>query len=220
MREPTFTDKSFGQIVDRHLSTILNYSSFRTEVTRCVSCSARYEARYPVPAQIVPGSRILFVGRNPGKIEDMQGIEFSPDARGGKLFQKYLEILGLGRKEVNITNTIFCHTKKDRPPQEEEISICSVWKYLEFKMLYKQVDRIFTLGQDATQLFLGQSVKVMDACGKVFKITIFGKDILVFPILHPGQISRRPDLGPENEMVLRRIKDKVDKNGWNRIEDN
>jgi uracil-DNA glycosylase len=74
--------------------------------------------------QYVPGvgdvqSRVVLIGEAPGRDEDRQGEPFV--GRAGKELNSALEILGIPRETVYITNTVKYRPPNNRTPTDEEI---------------------------------------------------------------------------------------------------
>lgn len=158
----------------------------RAAVHDCTACSARAEARLPVPADVpidpdlAPRFRVLVVGQNPGEEEDAQNRPFI--GRSGRLLNHWLDIAGLRRGyDTVVTNMVKCHTTKNRSPKLTEVSTC--------RDLF--LPRELTIFQP--QLVVGFGGVVRDALGlDEFSAAVRhtpGK-VAVFVTLHPAAVLR------------------------------
>ena len=77
-----------------------------------------------------PDSDLVFVGEAPGKHEDLQGIPFVGAA--GKFLNEMLEMIGLSRKDIYITNIVKYRPPNNRDPLPEEKS--AFLPYLESQL--------------------------------------------------------------------------------------
>ena len=67
-----------------------------------------------------PSADLVFIGEAPGKNEDLQGIPFVGAA--GKFLNEMLEMIGLKRSDVYITNIVKYRPPDNRDPLPEEKS--------------------------------------------------------------------------------------------------
>jgi DNA polymerase len=180
----------------------LDYHHLRFTMSTCVSCEARKEARQVVLPEGDVGSDTVFVGRNPGWEEDVHGQPFYPSATAGSWFMKYLEAVGVDRSKIYITNSLLCHTKKDRPPVDTELVWCSVWKYLEFLKL-TNMKYLFLLGGDALKQTMGyEFMSIMRIFGDVYQTRFHGRQLLVFAVPHPAASWRNPKIAQDSFAYL------------------
>lgn len=98
------------------------YEGFRERVLTCERCSAREEARLPVPSTGNVASPIIFVGRNPGRDEDALGEPFV--GKAGNIFTEALATVHFGRGDVYITNLNKCFMRRNRLPRKDEVKAC------------------------------------------------------------------------------------------------
>src|SRR6478672_1020876 len=67
-----------------------------------------------------PDADIVFIGEAPGKNEDQQGLPFVGAA--GKFLNEMLEMIGLKREDIYITNIVKYRPPNNRDPLPEEKS--------------------------------------------------------------------------------------------------
>lgn len=142
----------------------------------------------PVPCDI------LFVGEAPGKTEVETGKPFVGLA--GKTFEKYLNSVGLYRKNVRITNTCFFRpiklkiskanktTISNRPPKIPEINLFREILNEEIKIVNPKL--IITLGNIPLKR-LTDFKSIGECHGKVIFNSIIEK--YIFPMYHPSSLT-------------------------------
>lgn len=152
---------------------------------KCQRCSAHEHCYAPVSGVGSVESPVVFIGRNPGKDEDKQGLPFV--GRGGQLLDNFIKWVGLDRNKIYVTNLVKCFTEGNRVPSHEEISTCvTSWLIAEFVNLRPRL--IITLGAEACQVM--QSKPLGDAR---FKLLTYGDDtplpgVRVVSCIHPGSV--------------------------------
>lgn len=95
-------------------------------------------------------SDIVFIGEAPGKNEDVQGKPFVGAA--GKFLNEMLEMIGLKRSDVYITNIV-----KYRPPNNRDPLPAEKQAFLPFLMAQLKVIKpklVITLGRHSMNCFL------------------------------------------------------------------
>jgi uracil-DNA glycosylase len=131
-------------------------------------------------------SQIMFIGEAPGYYEDKFGEPFV--GASGKLLTDLLNLIGLSRKEVFITNLIRCRPTGNRTPYIIEISNC--FPHLVREITEVNPTLIVTLGGTATMLFsVKRGLSITKHRGKPF---IFGRRIIL-PTFHPSYVLRDID---------------------------
>ncbi len=141
----------------------------------------------PMPAPI------LFLGEAPGKNEVEQKKPFVGAA--GKNFQRYLDMLGLKREEIRITNTCFLRpikykigktgrqTVSNRPPKSKEIELFR--EVVDMEIEYTDPKIIVTLGN--VPLKRVTSFKSIGEChGRLY----YNEELkrYIFPMYHPSSL--------------------------------
>src|ERR1700728_3981038 len=97
-----------------------------------------------------PTAEIVFIGEAPGKNEDEQGKPFVGAA--GKFLNEMLEMIGLKRADVYITNIVKYRPPNNRDPFPDEKS--EFLPYLEKQLEAIQPKIVVTLGQHSLNCFL------------------------------------------------------------------
>lgn len=130
-------------------------------------------------------AKILLIGEGPGYYEDQSGEPFVGQA--GKLLDKFLELSGLERKKVFITNVVHHRPPENRDPTPEEISAYGVYLDKIIDILEPKI--IITLGRFSMAKFL-PDVFISSVHGNRYNIDWKGKNIVVFPMYHPAASLR------------------------------
>lgn len=136
-----------------------------------------------------PDAKLMFIGEGPGQDEDIQGRPFV--GRSGKLLTKILELSGIDRQDVFISNVVKCRPPNNRKPLENEIVTCTdLLLFNQIKIIRPRV--ICTLGATALQgLINNYEIKITQVRGK----PIVGDNlpnIIIMPTYHPAYILRNP----------------------------
>lgn len=160
----------------------------------------------PVLAVGPKDAECVFIGRDPFERECEEGIPFCLDSPGGKMLGYYLEMLGLGRGDCYITNTLFCRAPNNVAPQPDELFGCARIHAVEFKKL-TNVKYIFTLGSNAFQLMTGLFGSVKSFVGKYyFKVDIFEREgVCIIPLHHPGSLLENESMLEKTTEILKKL---------------
>lgn len=136
----------------------------------------------PCASTIGPAdAKIAIVGRNPGRTEAETGEPFTGPS--GYLLNAVLEVAGLKREEILITNAVQCHLQGDVPPSKGLYATC----HDRLMEDIAQAKIVISFGTEATQALLGSSVGgIMSIVGSLH---ILG-DHIVLPTFHPAYILR------------------------------
>jgi len=164
----------------------LEKSGLAAKIRSCKRCSARKDARCPVPGDGPENAVIIFIGRNPGKNEDEKNRPFI--GRAGRLLNEILEMLELDRDLCAILNIVKCFTAKNRAPSSQEINSCLPWLKKELKF-FSEKRIIIPLGNEAFKtIFPKTDLSISKAVGRSFK----PKDskIATIPLFHPAYLLR------------------------------
>ena len=97
-----------------------------------------------------PAAEIVFIGEAPGKNEDIQGIPFVGAA--GKFLNEMLEMIGLSRENIYITNIVKYRPPNNRDPLPEEKSV--FLPYLQQQLDIIKPKLIVTLGRHSMDSLL------------------------------------------------------------------
>ena len=132
-----------------------------------------------------PEAQIMILGESPGFNEDIEGKPFV--GKAGKLLDEILKEINISQDKTYITNIVKCRPPDNRQPEEIEITTCYN-HFLSQQIKIIQPKIIITLGNIATQIFLGKEKKITEIRGNIFQF----KDFLIIPTFHPAYILRNP----------------------------
>ena len=138
---------------------------------------------------------IMFVGEQPGDVEDRSGHPFvGPE---GKLFDQALTEAGIQRSDVYVTNVVkhFKWSPAERgkrriheKPRQSEIQACRPWLDAELALVKPKI--LVCLGASAAQSLVGRTFRVSRDRGKQIDSPLAPH---VLATVHPSSILRAPD---------------------------
>ena len=117
--------------------------------TDCTLCPLHTTRTNVVQPQVPHTIRVLFVGRDPGTTEDTTGIPFHPTAPAGTLLRQLVHDVGIPEEWCGYSNTVQCHTPKNRGPRAAEILACGVHRERIRRVV--QPEYVVLLGQEAIE---------------------------------------------------------------------
>lgn len=167
------------------------------EIRACEKCQLHKGRTKAVPGDGRVNAEILFVGEGPGFHEDQQGLPFV--GASGKYLEQLLELIGLTRKDVFITNIVRCRPPQNRDPERIEIEACE--PYLDRQIAIIRPKIIATLGRYSMAKFFPD--------GKISKIHGVPKKEegrIYYPLFHPAAVLRNPALREPMEEDFKRMK--------------
>lgn len=97
-----------------------------------------------------PDAEVVFIGEAPGKNEDLKGEPFVGAA--GRFLDEMLEMIGLQRKDIYITNIVKYRPPNNRDPLPEEKT--AFLPYLQAQLDVIQPKIVVTLGRHSMNCFL------------------------------------------------------------------
>ena len=144
---------------------------------------------------------MVLVGEAPGREEDEKGEPFVGEA--GRLLDRILHAMGLGRDQVYICNVEKCRPPGNRDPRPEEIEACEPFLIRQLASIRPSV--IVALGKFAAQTLLRDQTPITRLRGT-------WKDyhgIPLMPTYHPAYLLRNPsgkqEVWEDMKQVLKRL---------------
>jgi DNA polymerase len=131
---------------------------------------------------------LMFVGEAPGRHEDEAGLPFVGQA--GKLLDRLLEEIGMGRADVFVANTLKCRPPGNRDPQPGEIDACQDYLRRQVELIEPKV--VCTLGNFATKLLRGDPTGITRVHGQPEVAVIGERAVRLFPLFHPAAALYTP----------------------------
>jgi DNA polymerase len=185
--EPRMESDSIGTAID--LARASNsLAELKAALEGFDGCALKRSAANTVFADGNPLSRIMFIGEAPGRDEDRQGLPFV--GRAGKLLDKMLVAIHLGRTSAYITNVINWRPPDNRDPSPEEAAMCLPFLRRHIELVNPGV--IILLGAVAVRHVMGKSDGIMKTRGRWLDYNVSGRTVPVMPTLHPAYLLRQP----------------------------
>jgi DNA polymerase len=173
----------------------------QTEASGCQRCRLHSTRTQVVFGVGNPHAALMFVGEAPGFHEDKQGYPFVGQA--GQLLDALLAGIGLGRPDVYIANVLKCRPPGNRDPQPDEIESCEPFLFRQIELIAPTV--IATLGNFATKLLSAKPTGITRAHGVEQRVTLGGREALLYPLYHPAAALYTPSLRAVLEQDFSRI---------------
>jgi uracil-DNA glycosylase family 4 len=136
-----------------------------------------------VPGDGNPDADVMLVGEAPGASEDRAGRPFV--GRAGRLLDEVLEVAGLRRRDVYITNVVKARPPGNRDPKAAEVAHCMPWLVAELDLVRPRL--VVPLGRHALAHF-APGRKITEVAGT--RLDVEGPPL--FPLLHPAAALRSP----------------------------
>jgi uracil-DNA glycosylase family protein len=174
-------------------STRKTLTSVRRAAEACRRCDLWKSGTQTVFGTGPVGAEIMFVGEQPGDVEDREGEPFVGPA--GRLLREALAEAGIDAGAVYLTNAV--KHFKWRPqgkrrihekPNREEVLACRMWLDEEIETVKPRA--IVALGATAAVTLLGSAARVTRDRGKAMPSTLAR---FVTLTVHPSSILRAPD---------------------------
>ena len=178
--------------------------SLRDAARSCEGCDLYKNATQTVFGEGPRSAAVMFVGEQPGDIEDLKGHPFVGPA--GRLLDKALAEARIPRDDVYITNAVkhfrWIQRGKRRLHQKpliRQVVACQPWLEAEIQAVHPKV--VVCLGATAAQAIAGRIVRIMQERG-----TFLDGDsgAAIFITIHPSSIYRLQEKD-EQEKEYRRF---------------
>lgn len=166
------------------------------EIATCTACRLYENATNPVPGYGDPAAEILFIGEAPGFNEDKQGLPFV--GRSGKYLDYLLDLIGLKREQVFITNVVKHRPPDNRDPSADEMIACKHFLDRQFAVIDPLV--VATLGRFSMARYFPN--------GKISRIhgqPKYADGRAYYPLFHPAAALRNTNLRHDMEDDIRRL---------------
>ncbi len=176
------------------------------QIRLCRRCRL-YDGRLnAVPGDGDPESPVVFVGEAPGREEDEQGWPFVGSA--GKLLDRLLEEVGLGREGVYIANILKCRPPGNRRPKSDEMRECALHLEAQLEVISPMI--VAPMGNSAVvQLMKKFGLKrerIGRVHGEVFPVEAPWGSVFLFPLYHPAAVLYNRRLQQELKKDLESLK--------------
>jgi DNA polymerase len=170
----------------------------------CKGCELYQNATQTVFGRGAEHAKIVFVGEQPGDVEDQKGLPFVGPA--GRLLREAVDDAGIDPADVYITNAVkhfrFELRGKRRihqNPGPAHITACRPWLVAEFALLKPQL--VVVLGATAAKALLGPDFRVTRSRGQLLPWPASAQHPDDFPVeeiqalatIHPSAVLRADD---------------------------
>jgi uracil-DNA glycosylase family protein len=186
-------------------------ASLAKAARQCQGCPLYDRATQTVFGEGPTGARAIFVGEQPGDVEDRQGRPFVGPA--GKLFDKMLAEAGIDRSDIYVTNAVkhFKWTPRGKrrlhaKPTSREIMACRPW--LEEEIAALAAPMLILLGATAAQSLLGRGFSLTKRRGQPFEspwaawtLATYHPSALLRAQQFPGAEARQKDFNADMRLV-------------------
>jgi len=171
----------------------LKLKEIETEIKTCTKCPFHKTRKFSVPGEGNIDVGVMLIGLGPGYHENLQGRPFVGAA--GKFLDELLELAGLKREEVYITNIMKCYLPKNLAT-EEEIKTCTPYLDRQIEIIKPRI--IITLGNVATSyIFQKFRLKIQSMGkihGKMFQVSNLLLQAKIIPMYHPASALYNPGM--------------------------
>jgi DNA polymerase len=193
-RMSTLSRPAAGASARPYVPATHELSELRAAIDGCRGCSLFERATQAVFGEGPLHPTIVFVGEQPGDIEDRQGRPFVGPA--GEVFDRALAAAGIDRSATYVTNAVKHFSFEERgkrrihkTPRSSEVRACRPWLEAELQSLAPRC--IVCLGATATGSLLGPQARVMQLRGDVIANTAWAPAVVV--TVHPSAVLRADD---------------------------
>ena len=180
------------QLAFKHFTMIKDYLRYKElieldkQIRECKKCRLYKSRTHAVPGEGPCYANIMILGQAPGKTEDEPGRPFV--GRSGKLLDRLLEAIKLGRNLVFITSCIKCFPPRNRSPRSDELKTCKPYLKKQINLINPQI--IITLGNYALHALFEKKSTISQIHGQPQEFN----NIKIFPTYHPAAAIRFPKI--------------------------
>lgn len=125
-----------------------------------------------------PDADIVLIGEAPGKNEDLQGIPFVGAA--GKFLNEMLEMIGLKREDIYITNIVKYRPPNNRDPEPDEKTAFLPFLQQQIEVIKPKL--IVTLGRHSMEVLLPPGLRISTVHGQPKRL----EGQVYLPLFHPA----------------------------------
>jgi DNA polymerase len=180
-------------------STDESFEEIWADIGDCTRCPLHQGRTHIVHTEGSRRARLMFIGEAPGADEDAQARPFV--GRAGQLLTKIIEAIGFKRDEVLIGNVNRCRPPGNRPPTEEEATMCKPFLLREIASVQPEV--IVVMGNTATRNLLNAKLGITKLRGQFQDY----HGVKVMPTFHPAYLLRDPSKKQETWQDLKKVRD-------------
>ena len=180
------------------------FDELKAAAAGCHGCELYENATQVVFGRGAPHARVVFVGEQPGDVEDQKGLPFVGPA--GHLLRKAVDDAGIDPAIIYITNAVkhFRYELRGKrrihqTPGPQHITACRPWLVAEFGLLKPEI--VVVLGASAAKALLGSAFRVTRSRGTLMPWPASAQHPEDFPVdeiqalatIHPSAVLRADD---------------------------
>lgn len=177
------------------------WENLQNECLQCRACALSDTRKNVVFGMGNTEAEVLFIGEGPGANEDEQGLPFVGAA--GKLLDDMLEMIGLARESVYITNIVKCRPPRNRDPLNTEKDACI--GYLRRQVALMRPKIIVCLGRIAAMELIKPDFRITQEHGQFMEKS----GVLMTALYHPAALLRDGTKKPETFVDLKALQAKI-----------
>lgn len=177
------------------------WEELQAECQTCRACSLADTRKNVVFGTGSTEAEVLFIGEGPGAHEDEQGLPFVGPA--GRLLDDMLEMIGLCRESVYITNIVKCRPPQNRDPLNTEKDSCMGYLRRQTALLRPKI--IVCLGRVAAMELIRPDFKITREHGQFEE----KNGVLMTALYHPAALLRDGTKKPETFVDLKALQAKI-----------
>ena len=185
-------------------SPATSLAELKAAAAHCEGCELFEDATQTVFGRGAEDARMVFVGEQPGDVEDQHGLPFVGPA--GRLLREAVDDAGIDPASVYITNAVkhFRFELRGRRrihqnPGPAHITACRPWLVAEFQFLKPEL--VVVLGATAAKALLGPAFRVTRSRGELMPWPAAAQHPEDFPVseiqamatIHPSAVLRADD---------------------------
>jgi uracil-DNA glycosylase len=185
---PYFPADPFAMAARELARTAPDLATLQAALATFDGCPLKKTAKNLCFARGNPQAKLMLIGEAPGRDEDLEGAPFV--GRAGRLLDKMLAAIGLGRDEAYITNVVYWRPPGNRTPTPQEVQACQPFLQRQIELVAPEI--LMLLGGAAAKQVLSTDQGIMKLRGKWKDYEAGGRAIRTLATLHPAFLLRNP----------------------------
>lgn len=162
----------------------MSMQSLNHKIDKCHKCRLWKNSNFAVPGEGKKNAKVMLIGQNPGKEEDLSGKPFI--GKAGKYLNKLLNKNKIKRKSLFITSIVKHKTPHNRIPKKDEIKACLPYLIVQINIIRPKI--IVLMGNIAK------------------KYTPRANNITYIETYHPAAAMRFPKIAKKFEGDFKKLK--------------
>jgi uracil-DNA glycosylase family 4 len=175
------------------------------QIKNCKECRLSLTKEHAICGEGNLQACLMLVALSPGENENRQDKMFIGPS--GQLLDELLDLSGISRNSLYLTNLIKCMLPNNRRPKKHEIETCSSYLDWEIDLIAPEV--IVPLGFYATRYILttygADPPEARKGFRKLYGKLIFSENQKIFPLPHPSSLLYEPSFKPETVELYQKL---------------